>query len=103
MRLPLSLRLAGAVAGPSPVRRGSKLGRDAGLAARSLCIPLSAMDRGGMLESLGRASRATQSGLRAHQKGLEAADTDWRAAAVDLDTFPILMTELLTDVPAVKC
>ncbi len=79
MRLPLSSRLAGADAVPSPLptsRRGARSGRDAGLAARSLCIPLGALGRGGMQESLGKASRAAQSGLRARQKELEAADTD---------------------------
>ena len=79
MRLPLSSRLAGANAVPSPlptVRRGARPGRDAGLAARSLCIPLGALGRGGMQESLGKASRAAQSGLRARQKELRAVDTD---------------------------
>ena len=45
-----------------------------GLAARSLCIPLSATGRGGLQESLARASRAAQSGLRARQKDLEVSD-----------------------------
>ena len=45
-----------------------------GLAARSLCIPVGATGRGGMQESLAKASRAAQSGLRARQKDLQAAD-----------------------------
>ena len=45
-----------------------------GLAARSLCIPLGATGRGGLQESLAKASRAAQSGLRARQKDLQAGD-----------------------------
>ena len=45
-----------------------------GLAARSLCIPLGATGRGGLQESLAKACRAAQSGLRARQKDLQATD-----------------------------
>lgn len=52
---------------------GELMYRD-GLAARSLCIPLGATGRGGLQDSLAKASRAAQSGLRARQKDLQAID-----------------------------
>ncbi len=56
-----------------------------GLAAHSLCIPLGATGRGGLQESLARASRAAQSGLRARQKDLQAAEDLHPGTNVDTD------------------
>ena len=56
-----------------------------GLAAHSLCIPLGATGRGRLQESLARAARAAQSGLRARQKDLQAADAPEFGRDADMD------------------